>query len=92
MGEARLWYKSLAPLDDDWPALQNKFRWQAIFKNRQYTQTTVSCLEDILICENKDTIDSYVLRMSQVAAILNYREMHILEISKTLFCTNFTRL
>ena len=27
-GEARLWYESLAPLDNDWPALQNKFRWQ----------------------------------------------------------------
>ena len=28
IGEARLWYESLAPLDNDWPALQNKFRWQ----------------------------------------------------------------
>ena len=28
IGEARLWYESLAPLDGDWPALQNKFRWQ----------------------------------------------------------------
>ena len=28
IGEARLWYELLAPLDDDWPALQNKFRWQ----------------------------------------------------------------
>ena len=28
IGEARLWYESLAPFDDDWPALQNKFRWQ----------------------------------------------------------------
>ena len=27
-GEARPWYESLAPLDNDWPALQNKFRWQ----------------------------------------------------------------
>ena len=27
IGEARLWYESLALLDDDWPALQNKFRW-----------------------------------------------------------------
>ena len=27
-GEARLWYELLAPLDDDWPALQNNFRWQ----------------------------------------------------------------
>ena len=26
IGEARLWYKFLAPLDDDWPTLQNKFR------------------------------------------------------------------
>ena len=26
IGEVRLWYESLAPLDDDWPALQNKFR------------------------------------------------------------------
>ena len=28
IGEVRLWYKSLALLDDDWPALLNKFRWQ----------------------------------------------------------------
>ena len=28
IGEARLWYESLALLDDDWPALQNKFRCQ----------------------------------------------------------------
>ena len=27
-GEARLWYESLTLLDNDWPALQNKFRWQ----------------------------------------------------------------
>ena len=27
IGEARLWYESLAPLDNDWPTLQNKFRW-----------------------------------------------------------------
>ena len=28
IGNARLWHESLAPLDDNWPALQNKFRWQ----------------------------------------------------------------
>ena len=32
--------------------------------------------------ENTDTIDSYVLRMNQVAAMLNYGEMQILENSK----------
>ena len=30
-GEARLWYELLAPLDDDWPTLQNKFQ-VAIFQ------------------------------------------------------------
>ena len=28
IGETRLWYGSLATLDNDWPTLQNKFRWQ----------------------------------------------------------------
>ena len=48
IGEARLWYELLAPLDDDWPALQNKFRWQ-YSKKRKYSWTTVPCLEDIQI-------------------------------------------
>ena len=57
ISEARLWYESLAPLDDDWPALQNKFRWQY----------------------SKIGNTPYVLRMSQVAAMLKYGEMQILE-------------
>ena len=28
LGEARLWYKALSPIANDWPALQNAFRWQ----------------------------------------------------------------
>ena len=28
IGEVRLWYDSLALLDDYWPASQNKVRWQ----------------------------------------------------------------
>ena len=28
IGKARLWYESLALLDDDWLALKNQFRWQ----------------------------------------------------------------
>ena len=45
IGEARLWYESLAPLDNDSPALQNKIQ-VAVFQNRQYSRTIVSCLED----------------------------------------------
>ena len=50
IGEARLWYESLAPLDDDWPALQNKFRCQfskigntpkQLFHENDYEQKTI---------------------------------------------------
>ena len=78
IGEARLWYESLALLDDDWPALHNKFRWQY----SKIGRTPKQLFHDWRTCkfgENTDTIDSYVLRMIQVAAMLNYREMQILE-------------
>ena len=78
IGEARLWYESLAPLDDDWPALQNKFRWH-YSKIGNTPEQLFHAWRTFKFDENMDTIDSYVLRMSQVAAMLNYGEMQILE-------------
>ena len=78
IGEARLWYESLALLDDDWPALQNKFRWQ-YSKIGNTPEQLFHVWRTLKFNENTDTIDSYVLRMSQVAAMLNYGEMQILE-------------
>ena len=78
IGEARVWYKSLAPLDDDWPALQNKFRWQ-YSKIGNTLEQLFHAWRTFKFDENTDTIDPYVLRMSQVAAMLNYGEMQILE-------------
>ena len=79
IGEARLWYESLALLDDDWPALQNKFRWQYL-KIGNTPEQLFHAWRTFKFDENTDTIDSYVfLRMSQVAAMLNYGEMQILE-------------
>ena len=78
IGEARLWYELLAPLDDDWPALQNKFRWQYL-KIGNTSKQLFHAWRTFKFDENMDTIDSYVLRMSQVVAILNYGEMQILE-------------
>ena len=69
IGEARLWYESLALVDDDWPALQNKFRWQ-------YSKIGNTPKQ---LFHAWRMIDSYILRMSQVAAMLNYGEMQILE-------------
>ena len=78
IGEARLWYESLAPLDDDWPALQNKFRWQ-YSKIGNTPEQLFHAWRTFKFDENMDTIDSYVLRMSHVAAMINYGEMQILE-------------
>ena len=78
IGEARLWYESLAPLDNDWPTLQNKFRWQ-YSKIGNTSEQLFYAWRTFKFDENRDSIDSYVLRMSQVVAMLNYGEMQILE-------------
>ena len=78
IGEARLWYESLAPLEDDWPTLQNKFRWQYL-KIGNTLKQLFHAWRTFKFDENMDTVDSYVLRMSQVVAMLNYGEMQILE-------------
>ena len=73
-GEARLWYESLAPLDNDWPALQNRCRWQ-YSKIGNTSKQLFHAWRTFKFDENTDSIDSYVLRISQVAAMLNYGEM-----------------
>ena len=78
IGDARLWYKSLTLLDNDWPALQNKFRWQ-YSKINNTPEQLFHASRTFKFDENTDSIDSYVLRMSQVAAMLNYGDMQILE-------------
>ena len=71
IGEARLWYGLLALVDDDWPTLQNKFRWQYL-KIGNTPKQLFHAWRTFKFDENTDTIDSYVLRKSQVVAMLNY--------------------
>ena len=87
--EARLWYESLAPLDNDLPALQNKFRWQ-YSKIGNTPEQLFHVWKTFTFDENTDTVDSYILRMGQVAAMLNYGEMQILENFKE--CTSVLTL
>ena len=75
-GEARLWYESLVPLDNDWPALQNKLRWQYL-KIGNTPEQLFHAWRTFKFDKNTDTIDSYILRMSQLAVMLNYGEMQI---------------
>ena len=60
IGEARLWYESLAPLDNDWPALQNKFRWQ-YSKIGNTPEQLFQAWRTFKFDENTDSVDSYVL-------------------------------
>ena len=81
MGEARLWYESLKPIDMDWNALQTCFRQQYSkfgSSREQYFHVSRSFCYD----ENEDTIDSYILKVKQVASLLNYGEPEILELFK----------
>ena len=80
-GEARLWYESLKPIDMDWNALQTRFRQQYSkfgSSREQYFHIWRLFRYD----ENEDTIDSYILKVKQVASLLNYGEPEILELFK----------
>ena len=63
---------------NDWPALQNIFRWQ-YSKIGNTPKQLFHAWRTFKFDENTDMIDSYILRMSQVVAMLNYGEMQILE-------------
>ena len=79
--EARLWYESIRSIEMDWSALQECFRQQySKFGSlrEQYFHVWRSFHYD----ENTDTIDSYILKIKQVASLLNYGEPEILELFK----------
>ena len=75
IGETRLWYKSPALLDNDWPTLQNKFRWQY----SKIGNTLEQLFHAWRTFKFDEITDSYVLRMSQVVVMLNYGEKQVLE-------------
>ena len=65
----------------DWEVLQESFRHQYSkfgTLREQYFHVWRSFLYD----ENADTIDSYILKIKQVASLLNYGESEILELFK----------
>ena len=81
LGEARLWCETLTPIASNWPALHNDFRWQYSKLGNtpeQYFHQWRSFYFD----ENTDSIDSYVTKVSQCVAMLNYGEPQILELIK----------
>ena len=72
LGEARLWYQSLEPLSDTtWAQLQNLCR-QRYSKLGNTHEELFHAWRSFTFDKNTETIDSYVIRIRQVAALLGY--------------------
>ena len=87
LGEARLWYQSLEPLGEtSWAQLQNLFRQR--YSNIDNTHEQLFHVwRSFTFNENTETIDSYVIRIRQVANLLGYGEPQILEVFKNTLPT-----
>ena len=87
LGEARLWYQSLEPLEDTtWAQLQNLFR-QRYSKLGNTHEQLFHVWRSFTFDENTETVDSYVIRIRQVATLLGYGEAQILEVFKNTLPT-----
>ena len=77
VGEARLWYESLRPINENWLGLQNQFR-------QQYSK--IDNVQEQLYYAwrsfhyDVETLDSYMIYIRQVARLLGYGEPQILEV------------
>ena len=93
IGEARLWYESLRPINAYWASLQNLFR-QQYSKIGNTREQLFYVWRSFHFDENVETIDAYVIRIRQVANLLGHQEPHILEVFKNtlptkLYCVLF---
>ena len=69
IGEVRLWYESLRPLNVDWIGLQNQFRQQYSKIGNMNEQLFLSW-RSFHFNENTETLDSYIICIGQVATLL----------------------
>ena len=86
LGEARLWYHSLEPINVDWQEIQTLFirQYSKIGNTREQLFHTWRSFK---FDENTETIDTYVTHRRQVAALLGYGEPQILEVFKNTLPT-----
>ena len=81
LGEARLWYHLLEPINVDWQWLQNLFR-QQYSKIGNTREQLFHVWRSFSFDENTETIDAYAIHIKQVAAVLGYGEPQIVEVFK----------
>ena len=68
LGEARLWYQSLEPVNVDWQGLQNLFR-QQYSKIGNTREQLFHAWRSFNFDETTETIHTYVTHIRQVAAL-----------------------
>ena len=86
LGEASLWYHSLEPINVDWQGLQNLFR-QQYSKRGNTREQLFHAWRSFSFDENTETADIYVTHIRQVAVLLDYGELQILEVFKNTLPT-----
>ena len=86
LGEARLWYLSLEPINVDWQGLQNLFRQQCS-KIGNTREQLFHAWKSFNFDKNTEIIDAYVTHIRQVATLLGYGEPQILEVFKNTLPT-----
>ena len=86
LGEARLWYQSLEPINIDWQGLQNLFR-QQYSKIGNTREQLFHVWRSFNFDENTETIDAYVTCITQVATLLGNGDPQILEVLKNTLPT-----
>ena len=88
IGEARLWYESLRPINVDWIRLQNQFR-QRYSKIGNTREKLFHAWRSFHSHENSETLDSHVTCIRQVVMLLGYGEPQVLEVFKNTLPTRF---
>ena len=80
-GEARLWYESLLPIADDWPALQDRFLKK--YSKVGHTRTELYFRWRVMKWDDTgESIESYVQKIRHLANLLGYGEPQVLELLK----------
>ena len=81
IGEARLWYATLGTAQLHWQTLRDCFH-QKYSKFGSTREHYFYVWRSFQFDENVDVIHSYIHKVKQVAALLDYGEPHILELFK----------
>ena len=81
IGEARLWYKSLRPINTERDGLQNMFR-QQYSKIGNTREQLFHTWRSFHFDKSAGTIDAYVHHIRKVANLLGYQDPQIFEVFK----------